>query len=327
MCIRRNSGDAGLYNGGIAIFKNACLIYNPCAGKLQRSPKLLDQAVEVLRRAGHQLTLAPTEGPRTASAIAARCRDAGADLVLVAGGDGTINEVLNGLSGSRTPLALLPLGTANVLGVELKIGTDPVRAARELADCEPQRIGLGLLRCGGEERRFALMAGVGLDAMIVYNIHAGLKAALGKGAYWLAGLSRLGRRLPEFTATVNGRDYRVSFALVSRVRNYGGDLEIARGACLLKEEFEAVLFEGSDSLPYAKYLAGVLTGRLGSMKGVTILRTRSMTLSPGGDPRVYVQVDGEYAGTLPATIEMLPEALTLLMPPSFVQVRRAALAS
>jgi diacylglycerol kinase family enzyme len=113
-----------------------------------------------------------------------------------------------------------------------------------------------------------------------------------------------------------------SFALVSRVRNYGGDFEIAKHASLLDDNFEVVLFEGRYSAPYAKYVCGMITGRLAGMRGVTFLRGKKLHVSHPADQRVYVQVDGEYAGQLPASIELVPDALTLLVPPQYLLSQR-----
>jgi len=267
----------------------------------------------------------PTTGPHDAARLVRKVLDLGADLVLVAGGDGTINEAVNGMAGSPVPLGILPAGTANVLANELGIGNRMERAAAKLGSWERERVALGLLSTATSDapRYFLLMAGAGLDAEIVYHLNSSLKDALGKVAYWLAGLGRFGRRLPEFTVEVDGRSFRSSFALVSRVRNYGGDLEIAPSISLLDDEFEVVLFEGATSMPYIKYMLGVLLHRLHSLGGVTILRARKALLSGCERGKVYVQVDGEAAGSIPASVELVPNALTLLAPPGF-RARRPA---
>lgn len=249
--------------------------------------------------------------------LARECIAKGADLILAAGGDGTINEIANGMVGTTTPLGILPAGTANVLAMELGIGSNMIRAARGLSELSAARIGVGLLENGREERHFVLMAGAGLDAMIVYNIDAKLKASLGKVAYWVGGFSQFGRALPEFEVTTNGHRVTCSFALASRVRNYGGDLEIARNASLFSDEFEVVLFQGAHTIPYMKYLAGVITGKHADMRGVQIFRTKSLQMDCASDPRIYVQIDGEHAGHLPVKLTMVPDSLTLLIPEAF----------
>ena len=306
-----------------ARYENAYLIYNPQAGRFRRSRgQLLQRIIQCLEKRGHRVTAAATTGPGNATELARDAVVRGADVMLAAGGDGTINEVLNGLVHTNVPLGVIPAGTANVLGVELRIADGPVGAAGDIHNWVPRRIALGLLRnaANPQGRYFALMAGVGLDARIVYEIDAGMKARLGKGAYWIAGFSQLGRRFPEFEARTNGRTVQCSFALASRVRNYGGDVEIARRASLFTDAFETVLFEGAQSWVYLRYFLGVLTASLDKVKGVTMLQTRHLNFECASDPRIYVQVDGEYAGNLPAQIEIVPQGLTLLVPERFARM-------
>jgi diacylglycerol kinase (ATP) len=236
--------------------------------------------------------------------------------VICAGGDGTINETAEGMIGSKVPLAVLPAGTANVLAMETGLGRNIERAAARIDELVPRRIAVGRISGGpeGVSRHFLCMAGIGLDAHIVYNVNAGLKARAGKLAYWLAGWSLLGRRLAQFRARFDGESRECSFALVSRVRNYGGDFQIAPSVSLSDDCFEAVLFQGRSSVPYVKYFAGMALDRLAGMSGVTVLRTDCMVLEAPRDSRVYVQIDGEFAGHLPMEVRLVPDALTLLVP-------------
>jgi diacylglycerol kinase (ATP) len=266
-----------------------------------------------------------TSGPGHAGEIARCAVDRGADLILVAGGDGTINEAVNGMVHSEVPLGILPAGTANVLANELAIGKTMESAAAVLASALQERVALGLIsnETGEIRRHFLLMAGAGLDADIVYNLDPRMKEAVGKAAYWIGGFSKLGRRIPEFTVQAEGREYRASFALLSRVRNYGGDLEIAPTISLLDDEFEMVLFEGENSLGFLRYMLAVVVRQQQAMPGITILRTRQATFSAPANGNIHLQVDGEYAGLAPARVEIVPSALTLLVPPGF-HARRPA---
>ena len=245
--------------------------------------------------------------------------DGGAELVVGAGGDGTINEIAEGMAHSTTPLAALPGGTANVLAVETRLGLKLERAAERLSHWRARRISIGHLTCDGGRvsRHFLLMAGIGLDAHIVYRVNAALKARAGKFAYWIAGWSLVGRRLAEFEVEVDGRKSTCSFALVSKVQNYGGDFSIARSVSLLDDQFEVVLFEGKSTLRYIKYFLGLMLNRVSGMKGVTVTRASRIVASCPTDSRVYVQVDGEYAGHLPAEITIVPDALTVLLPEEY----------
>ena len=275
--------------------------------------------MEIFKSNGHNVTIAPTTGPRTAGGIAREHIGRGAGLVVVAGGDGTINETAEGMVHSQVPLGILPGGTANVLAMEMKLGSRLERAAERLEQCRPRRISLGRLTCAGGNvsRHFLLMAGIGLDAHIVYHVSLPLKARAGKFAYWVAGWSLLGRSLPQIRVDSDGLQHECSFALLSKVRNYGGDFEIAREVTLFQDRFEMVLFEGRSSARYVKYLAGLALRRLKGMEGVKMLRTASATLSCPEGRRVFVQIDGESAGYLPAEVTIVPDALTLLVPPEY----------
>jgi len=298
----------------------AFLIYNPVAGKIFRQPRLIQDAVAILQPSLGAIHLRPTTGPRTAGAIAQSCIHNGATLILAAGGDGTINEVVNGMAGSDVPLGILPAGTANVLAMETGIGGNLLRAAGQIGELLPRDLALGrLLLPGSEPRYFLLMAGLGLDARIVRLVKPEVKRRWGKLSYWEGGFAQVGKRLPEFEITIDGQTRRASFALLSRVRNYGGDLEIARHASLLADDFAVVLFEGPSSFRYLKYFAGVLLNTLGGMSGVHLLRARSLEFKSVSETPIDLQIDGEYAGLAPGRIEIANERVRLLLPPAYLR--------
>ncbi len=306
--------------------KRAAIIYNPVARKLSRSQHLLQRIIEALDRQGTEAALVGTTGPGSASLQARRQIEAGCDLILAAGGDGTINEVANGMTHSGVPLGIIPCGTANVLARETRIPIDMLAAAQAIRQMVPTRVAVGMLRLGGfEQRSFLCMAGAGLDADIVCHINLDLKAALGKLAYYIGGFARALQPLSEFEVTVDGVPYQASFALVSRVRNYGGDLEIARGASLLRNEFQVVLFRGTHSLRYLPYLAAVSLRVADRINGCTFVSGRYVTCRALNGESIFTQVDGELAGKLPISAEIVPDALTLLLPASFVAKEKSSL--
>jgi diacylglycerol kinase (ATP) len=254
--------------------------------------------------------LAPTSAPGDATRIACRAVSEGADLILVMGGDGTINEAVNGVVHSKAALGILPAGTANVLAMELGLGWRLDRAIDRLLNSVERRVAVGQLTSGSVARHFLAMGGAGLDAKIVYDINPRLKARAGKVAYWLSGFGHITESVTNFDARINGDRYRCGFALASRVRNYGGDLEIATGASLLHDDFEIVMFEGSNPLRYAWYMAGVGLKQAQRMRGVHTVRAGLIEFC--GD--AHLQIDGEYAGRMPGRFEIVPDALTILAP-------------
>ena len=300
----------------IGNYHKPVLIYNPTAGKLKRNnQRILHRTIEALSQVG--LTVAPvaTTGAGTAAALARTAIDRGADLIIAFGGDGTINEVANGVIGSDVPLALLPGGTANCLGIETGMGTNPVRAAARLVDCVPRKIAAGRVTCMGVDRYFLSMVGVGLDAQIVSDVNPAVKRAAGKLAYWVAGVKQMVGPLTPFEATVDGLSRPCGFALASRLRNYGGDLEIATSASLLSNGFETLLFEGTNPLRYIAYMMGVVVRQHKKLPGVgTHSSSRVVEFNATTTQAVYVQADGELVGVLPARVEICENALTLLTP-------------
>jgi YegS/Rv2252/BmrU family lipid kinase len=308
--------------------KRAAIIYNPVARGLARRLHLLQRTIEILQQRGIEASLVGTTAPGTASALARAQIDAGCDLIIAAGGDGTINEVANGMLDSGVPMAILPGGTANVLAREMGVPINLEKAAKQIPDSRVCRIGVGTLTIAEDKtpRCFLCMAGAGLDAEIVAGLNIDLKAAIGKFAYYIGGFSQVFRPLREFEVVVDGERYLASFALVSRVRNYGGDLEIAKGASLLREDFEIVLFRGTVSLQYIPYLAGVALKFAEKMKGVTFVRGRSVACQIPDGARIYAQVDGELAGTLPMKAEFMPEAISLVAPAAYRKKERSRMA-
>jgi diacylglycerol kinase (ATP) len=267
-----------------------------------------------LARASLRPELLPTRGPGDATSLAREAIAGGADLILVLGGDGTINEAANGMIGSKVPLGILPGGTANVLAMELGLGSRLERAAQRLSQCVERRIAIGkLTRETGESRYFFMMAGVGLDATIVVAVNPWLKSKTGKLAYWVAGTLQFLRTVSQFHARVHGETGQHGFVLASRVRNYGGDLEIASGSSLLSSDFEVVLFRGSNPIRYAAYMASVGIRMVQKMPGVRTVQAREIEVL-GDAP---IQIDGEYVGQTPARFEIVPDALTLLMPETY----------
>jgi diacylglycerol kinase (ATP) len=278
----------------------------------------LNRAVSALEAHGAKVSRHSTTAPRTAGSIARACVAAGSDLIVAAGGDGTINEIVEGMVNCAVPLAVLPAGTANVLANEVGLGSGVARAARRLPEYVSKRVPLGRLAfADGTSQHFLLMAGAGLDAKIVFELHQGLKARIGKAAYWLSGFAQFGKTLSEFQIVSGGEARQGSFALISKVRNYGGDLQIAGEVSLLDDEFEVVLFRGSNSFRYFLYLGAVALKQHKRIEGVEVFRARELELSAHNRSLVHLQVDGEYAGRLPARVTMSSDYVTLLIPPGY----------
>ncbi len=294
-------------------FRNAALIYNPLSGRLRwKRQRDLDRATHLLDAYGIRIVRIPTTGAGSATALAREQVAAGRDLIIACGGDGTINEVVNGMAGSRVPLALLPAGTGNVLAKELGLPWDIWRAAEYIPAGEVRRIALG--RAG--ERYFICMAGVGVDANIVYRLSVKTKLSLGMLAYWIESFRQLLEyEFPLFSVRVEGQSFQAALLIVSRTKNYGGPVQLTRRADLFSDEFEVCLFQRRNRFLYLLYFLALQMGLLERFRDVRFLRTRRVEAQPG-EQRIQVQVDGELAGALPMDFVIVPEALSLLVPRS-----------
>lgn len=297
--------------------RTAALIYNPCSGAHRKRDRGSDAAdmIRKLAGAGVDAQPWPTPGPGTAAELARVASERGVDLVIASGGDGTINEIVQGMACSRTPMAIWPGGTANVLARELAIPTDPDGVVATIAADRQERIALG--KAG--ERYFALMAGIGLDASIVRGVSPELKASYGEGAFWVSGLKHAVAWRPEpFTIDVDGRTIEGSAVIVGNAARYGGSLSITPHASIAEPALDVCVF------PTRKlavgYVADVLACAFGDptrFGDVTYLKTTALTASgaPGNQP--WVQVDGELLGQLPMRFESVPDALTVIVGPGW----------
>ena len=306
-------------------FQQAVLIYNPVSG---RKRNLREKGILVARDAlmgsVGSVRVEGTKARGDATRIAAEAVSAGCDLIVACGGDGTVNEVIGGMAGCGVPLLALPAGTANVLAEEVGFPADAAKTAALLPTLVPVKVPLGRVQYEQPQagsRLFLLMCGVGVDASIVYHLNTKLKEYLGQGAYWLGSLEQLQRKFPPFEIRLNGETYESTFALISKSRRYGGRLILAPDAHVLSGEFQVVIFHGDSPLRYVGYLAQIATQTLHQFEDVSFHHTDRVELLSPTDEKVYIEADGEFVGRLPATVETLPAALTLLLPPEYVERR------
>ncbi len=312
-------------------YRQAALIFNPASGRRRNTRQVkVRRAAESLRRWIDRVDLGETAEKGDATRLAAEAVRTGCDLVVVCGGDGTINEVVRGLAGARTALMILPAGTANVLAEEVGLPASPEKAAAllpKLVECPVQ---LGIVRYQNPKpgfRHFLLMCGVGVDASIVYHLNTRLKEYLGQGAYFLGSLEQLQREFYPFHIHVNGHTYESTFALVSKSSQYGGKLVLTPEAHLLAEKFQVVIFQGASPLRYVGYLAQIATRTLDQFTDVTFHEADRVEFSTSAGRPVYIEVDGEYAGRLPAVVEAAEERLSVLLPVAYEErVRKGVLA-
>lgn len=293
----------------------AILISNPKTGRYaSRRLRPTQELVSQLKSLGIDVELKLTAGPGDATELAARAARNGSSDVIVAGGDGTINEAIQGLAGTKGRLAIIPRGTGNVLARELGLPLNEEEAIVIAARGKSRRIHLGLAidETNNVRRHFALMAGIGLDASIVRRVQPSLKKRIGRGAFWVSGLSHLARWDPHpFTLEIGGREYTATFAAIGNAPRYGGDLAITPGARLDQPEFEVCIIETSSRLRYLHLLShAVRDGMPRNNPEVRFVKTNKVV----AHGNAHVQIDGELIGGLPMRFEISPDSLEVIVP-------------
>jgi diacylglycerol kinase (ATP) len=284
----------------------AVIIGNPNSGRAG-SRDYLERCAKILRSGGLEVDVLNTECPDHATELASSTE---APLVIAAGGDGTINEVINGLDKKAT-LGILPLGTANVLARELGLPLNVQGACERILRGERARIDLGVATNGeGVERRFACMAGMGFDAHVVRAVTPRLKRYLRGLAFALMAFKVLAEGDFPWIHVIHGDTTHVTrFAIVANAHHYGGDLRAASDPDLLASgELEVILVGRVSVLLRPDIFASVLARRPLD-RAMRSVRARELRACATEEAEVPVQLDGEVWGSLPMSFRVEPQAL------------------
>lgn len=289
------------------------LICNSEAGRQRwRRPHQIQAVERELESNGKGVVTYHTTRAGEGATVARNAVDGGAELIVVCGGDGTINDVVCGMAHSEVPLAVLPGGTANMLARELGLPLDIVAAARLISKSVPRRLALGSIG----QRYFVLMVGVGFDAHVVRNVNGHWKKLFGMAIYVMEAIRQLVLDPPRaFILSAEQRRHEVTFACISRAQFYG-PVRMVREANLLSDQFYVYGFCSKNPFRYFRYLLAIMTAqhtRLPDFCGFPAQKVHCEQIATNAN-RISLQVDGEFAGELPCTIEIVPDALTLLMP-------------
>lgn len=247
-----------------------------------------------------------TTGPNTASTMA---QNATADILVAAGGDGTVREVIDGLAGSKRELAILPMGTANVLAAEIGLKPNVDAVVDTILYGIPRPLHLGR----ANDRHFAVMASIGFDADVVAEVNLELKKLIGKAAYVVAAIRRLISFQPRtFAVDIDGVEYRCGGVIISNGRYYGGKFVCVPTARVNDARLHACLLRASGRMDILRYAIALAMGRFPQCSGVEIVEGKEFKIS---GPEVAVQTDGDIIGQSPIVIHCrISNGLTLRMP-------------
>jgi YegS/Rv2252/BmrU family lipid kinase len=289
------------------IRKNAFVIFNPAAGQ---NSALLNPTLSHLRKMGVECVEGKTERPGHAKILAETAiASEKYDVIIAAGGDGTIGEVISGVRDSGVPLGIIPIGTANVLAIEIGLKFNPEVIAQTIANGQINKIHLGQVN----DRIFFLMTSSGYDSRVVKSVSSTIKKYIGKGAYALAGLKEIFRaEQSKLKVIVEGVEYDASWVIVSNSKFYAGRFLLAPDTSLSEAGFSVVLFNGQNIIGILLDLWTVFIGRTKQSSRVKIVNGCRIKVS--SNKEVPVQTDGDLAGALPAEISSLPYSLNLIIP-------------
>ena len=291
-----------------------CVIFNPAARgeKARRFRHQLDAI-------GPPCALKATTAPDDARRLAAEAVADGFELIVAAGGDGTVNEVLNGLGDApdgfaRACLGVLPLGTVNVFARELKIPLHIAHAWETLQRGRETRIDLPCVEFTAngvrQKKHFVLLAGAGLDARAIELADWSLKKKTGPLAYVFAGLKALCEPQPKITVRADGQNLTGELVLVGNGRFYGGPFGVFPQADLRNGSLEICVFPRVNWLTLLRCAPGLLLRRKLPENLVRRFRANSFELS--GETTAAFELDGEWIGHLPAAFSIERERLRVV---------------
>jgi len=283
------------------------LIANPVSGGDARPQ--IQVALETLQGLGAEVDLCLTTARGDARLAASRAVSEGFDRVVAAGGDGTLNEVVNGIASPDLPVAFLPLGTVNVFALEAGIPLQLEKACVVAIRGVPRAITLG--RINGD--LFLLMASAGWDAAAVANLRPGLKRLIGRLAYAFSAIETLLFRPPAplELQLQDGRCLKGFGAIVSNCRYYGGRYVVTPAASMFKDDLEVCLLRQGGRLAQLRFALSLALKRPLRAPLAQFLSVDEVRVHGSG---VAIQVDGDDFGVLPVLIEAVPRAATLVLP-------------
>ena len=289
----------------VPVRQKLCVIFNPTAGARRR--RRLMRVLDALMGLGARVELLETQAPGHAEELARGAARDGYDALVAAGGDGTINEIVNGIEDAAMPLGIVPLGTANVLAAELDLPSAP----KALAECIAFGRAEAVFAGSANGRRFAMMAGIGFDARVVEGIDLALKRRTGKAAYVASALACLARLRPcRYEVEIDGEVSSAAGLVIAKGHFYGGRFVVASGARLEEPVFEVALFAGGGRFDMLRYAAALGANRVAALPDARLVRGRRVRVTgPVGE---RVQIDGDLGASLPLEATIAPRPFAVL---------------
>lgn len=281
------------------------VILNPAA-RGERAARLRDK----LHALAGEVRL--TGGPGDARAMAALAVEEGYGTVVAAGGDGTINEVVNGLAGSDVTLGLLPLGTMNIFAAELGVPSNQLRRGWQVIEAGYTR---KVDVAQANKHAFIQLAGVGFDAQAVAGVDWQFKKNFGPLSYLISAARVAARKPPALLVdTDDGQTREGSFVLVGNGRYYAAPVAVFKQAVIDDGLLDVLVFKNLGYLDIIRYVQNAIFGTHLGLSDVDYFQTTRLTVRPPPDQDVPFEADGELMGFAPVTFRIVPPQLRVLVP-------------
>lgn len=289
--------------------KRGFLIFNPTAGMRRKSKAIVAGVIREFETYGIDITPSPTEPEGTTVGQVRGLLTDSPDLLVSWGGDGTINEVINGMFGSEIPLGVIPGGTANVFAKEMDIPSHINRSIAIIGRGKTRSISIG----EANKRYFSLMAGIGFDSEVIKNVDWNLKKTVGKLAFGISALNSARKyNYPKFHVKIGNEKKECVFAVISNASGYGGLFKLAPDADITDEYFHVCLFKEAGFNNMLRYVMHAWNKTHLNLKDVEILKVKKCEAI--GSESIAVQADGELIGFLPMKFRIHSHALNVFCP-------------
>src|SRR5947208_36351 len=282
------------------------VIFNPTAGNLETVRDWQERVESIARRCPIRITSHPGE----AEALARRAVEDGFARIVAAGGDGTVNQVANGIAGSNCALGILPMGTVNVFAMELGLPSDDLALCWDVVEAGTIRL---VDLPSANQKYFVQLGGIGLDAQVVKETSLAFKRSLGPLSYLISAAQIAAREPPRlFIESESASVDEASFVLVGNGRHYGGPFPFFKQAVLDDGLLDVVAFKRLGYLEIIKYLQDVVFSSDIRVPEVEYFQTRNLRIT--SDQDVPVELDGELVGICPVDFQIREKALRVLTP-------------
>ncbi|RKD21070.1 lipid kinase [Ammoniphilus oxalaticus] len=299
--------------------KRARLIYNPSSGR-EEFQRRLPEVLDLFEQVGYETSCHATKGAGDASLAASLAIERNFDLIIAAGGDGTLHEVVNGMAerDNRPPLGIIPAGTTNdfarALGLPLR---NVLGASRSIIEGQPRAVDIGKIN----NRYFINIAGGGALTDLTYEVPTRLKTLLGQLAYYIKGIEKLPFIRPSRVRIETDEqiiDEEITLFLISNSNSVGGLEKVAPHADLTDGLFDCIILRKTSLPDLVRIATNVIRGD--HIKDPQVIYFQTKQLKVTSSSQVMLNLDGELGGQLPMSFSVLPQHIEVIMPQEQVKI-------